>query len=696
MPQYEVNAPDGQKYRVNAPNGSSEQDAIDYVQKNFYGPKQVDMPKGFGQSLSEGIADIPRQVGLTARHGIEGVGDTLDMLASPFRAGLNAILPNWNQITGSTGKSVADLIGLPTPQTQIEKIAAEPTKMLASGAGLLKGAQLASQLPGVAGQVGGLLAANPAQQMQAAAGAGLAGGYVKETGGDGLAQGVASLAGGLAAPSLVGAVKGIPQAAKSAIEYLAPGLAKSNINPQVDIVISGLLKDSGLTMKDVSSSVLGSLRNDVSEALKTGGTLSPDALRRLADYRLVGATPTRAGLTLDPADVTRQKNTAKFGINSADPKLQQLGQIENANNRTLIGGLNSLGANTAEDAIGGANKVMGSLISLDNSASKAIDQAYASARATSGRSAAIDPYSFTQKANNLLDEALLGGKLPSDVRNLLNKSATGEMPLTVDVAEQLKTRIAALQRSSSDAAERKALGLVRQALDDAPLLEGQGQQAIDAFNKARSLNRQYMSVVDRVPALQAVRDGIEPDKFVQQFIIGNGADASVMNVAKLKHLIKDSPEAMNSVRGQILSNLKGKALNGATDEVGNFSQSAFNKAIDAIGERKLRLFFDKAEIAQIKAIGRVASYEQVQPKGSAVNNSNTAGTAMATLFEKLASNPIVGKIPMGPQIAGNLSASLNARRALNAPAAVVNPQASAPKAYPYLLPAMAGAGLLSP
>lgn len=691
MPKYEVTAPDGQKFDVNAPAGATEQDAIAYVQKQFYGAKQVDMPepeKGFGQSLGEGIADIPRQIGLTARHGIEGGLGAVGMLSDPIAALMG--LPRAEQ----TGKAIADKIGLPSPQTKIERIAAEPTKLLAGGAGLLKGAQAVSRLPGLAGEVGGLLAANPAQQMQAATGAGLAGGYTKETGGGPVSQGVAALAGGIAAPSLVGAVRGIPSAAKGVVEYLAPGISKPAAMPEVDVVITGLLKDIGLTVKDVSTSVLNQLRSDVSQAMKVSGKLEPDAARRLLDYRMVGATPTRAGLTLDPGDVTRQKNLSKLGMNSADPKLQQLGQIDNANNRTLIAGLNTLGA-TGDDAIAGALKVMGALSRVDDAAKSTINSAYSTARATGGRSAALDPSAFTQRANDLLDDALLGGKLPGDVRNLLNKAAAGEMPLTVDVAEQFKTRIGDLQRATNDMAERKALGLVRQALDDAPLLEGQGQAAIDAFTKARTLNRKYMSVVDRVPALQAVRDGIEPDKFVQEFIIGNGGKASVMDVAKLKAVIKGSPEALSAIRGQMLTHLKDKALNGASDEIGSFSQSAFNKAIDNIGERKLRLFFDKQELAQIKAIARVASYEQVQPRGSAVNNSNTAGTAMAALFDRLANSPIVGKIPMGPQFAGNVSASLNARRALNAPKAIAAPGQGS-KAYPLLLPAMAEAGLLGP
>jgi hypothetical protein len=277
--------------------------------------------------------------------------------------------------------------------------------------------------------------------------------------------------------------------------------------------------------------------------------------------------------------VSQQKNLAKLGINSKDVSAQRLGQVENANNRQLITGLNDLGANTADNALAGGQKIMNALAARNDAAKTVIGAHYDAARATTGRSAALDPSHFTQTANDLLDDALLGGKLPADVRNLLNKAATGQMPLTVDVAEQFKTRLGDLQRSTTDLAERKALGLVRQALDNTPLLDGQGQAAIDAFNKARGLNRAWMGIVEKTPALQAVRDGIEPDKFVQQFIVGNGGKANVADLQALKQSVKSSPEALAAVKEQIAAHLKKAALNSAADEVGNFSQSAYNKAL---------------------------------------------------------------------------------------------------------------------
>ena len=266
------------------------------------------------------------------------------------------------------------------------------------------------------------------------------------------------------------------------------------------------------------------------------------------------------------------------------------------------------------------------------------------------------------------------------------------MPLTVDTAEQFKTRIGDLQRASHDAAERKALGIVRGALDQTPLLDPSqmGQVAIDAFTKARTINRAWMGIVDRTPALQAIREGVEPDKFVQTFIIGQGGKANVMDVAALKSSIKSNQEAMDAVKGQIVSYLKTKALSGAADEVGNVSQSGLNKALTQIGDRKLALFFSADEINALKANARVASYEQVQPRGSAVNNSNTAGSGIASVLNWAANSPLLSKIPFGGVLQGpaqNISVGLQAGRNLNVPRSLAIDGQS-------LLPASPRTGLL--
>lgn len=677
MPKFRITAPDGSSYEVTAPDGATEQEVMSYAQRNFKlaaAPKEAPTPKPFGQQLDAAIRDVPRQVGLTARYGLEGVGNVLDVLASPFRAGLNAI--GINSQPGS-GQALANIAGLPQPRTAQERMVGEASRLVAGGAlPIAAGARLASAAPlagSTAGNVGAALAANPAQQMASAAAAGGAGQYAKETGGGSGPQFVSALTAGIAAPAALGGTQRVMQAARQAV-------TRPSVTPQtINIKIENALQGTGMKFSDLPNEVAAGLRQDVTAALQTGQNVNQDVLRRLADYRLTGLTPTAGPLSRDPAKFTQQANLAKLGANSRDPALQQLAQVQNTNNRALLQNLDDVGAAAAQDQIGGAERIMNALNARNEQAKVAIGSAYQAARDTSGRAAALDPSAFTRKANDLLDDALLGGKLPSDVRNLLNRTATGEMPLTVDVAEQFKTRIGELQRATTDMAERKALGLVRSALDDAPLLPGQqiGQESINAFNQARTLNRNWMKVVEQTPALQAVRDGMEPDKFVQQFIVGQGGKSNVMDVAKLKTAIKDNPDAMQAVKEQIAAFLKTRATGGAADEVANFSQSAYNKALQTVGDRKLNLFFTPDEVARLKAVGRVSAYEQVQPKGSAVNNSNTAAAAF-NLLERVGESSLLNKIPvLGPLAAGpvqNIVIGQQAGRALNVPGALAGGQ----------------------
>jgi hypothetical protein len=442
--------------------------------------------KPFGQQLNDAIADAPRQLGLTARYALEGLGGTFDaLIGNPLRTVAAPVLGN--RPTADTGGSLADLVRLPSPRTAGERVVGDAARMVAGGAVPIgAGAQLA-RAPGIAGAVGARLAANPGAQLASAGAAGAAGGYTRETGGNTGSQLAAALGAGIATPFAVGGAQRVAGAARQALTPRAP------VAPQIDITINNAIKDSGLKLADLPVDVARSIRTDVAQALHTGGNLSDDAVRRLADYRLTGLTPTRASLTLNPADVTRQKNLAKLGANSSDPAAQQLAEIQNTNNRALTQGLNDLGAAGAGDPISGAQRIMGALSARNDRAKSIIDTAYASARDTEGRAAMLDPAAFTRQADDLLKKQLLQGKLPPDVRQLLNGTATGEIPFTVDVAEQFKTRLAEAARdakSAGDGSTAKAVGLVREALENTPLQAGQNIGQVRAAVHCRQRERQ--------------------------------------------------------------------------------------------------------------------------------------------------------------------------------------------------------------
>lgn len=607
---------------------------------------------GFGERLNANIKDIPRQLGLTARYLAEGVGQVADIPGVPLAIGLNKLNPFGDDTFKAPSVSIGNAltsIGLPSPQTPLERVVGDASRTLAGGGGIVKGAHLASKIA----PAFSALAARPALQAASAVGSGGAGGYVRETGGDTTSQIVAAVAGGLLAP---GAVAGAQAAARGISNYAS---SFRPVPANITVQINNAIEQAGVKAGSLSPPVMAQLERDVAKAMQQGN-LSTDALRRLVDYRLVGATPGRGNLTLNPVDITQQKNLSKIGANSSNTKLQGLAMQQNENTGALIRNLNELGADTVDDAFAGGQRVIAGLNKTANARQGKINDAYANARNQTGLDAKIDPSAFTQRAGDLLKENLLEGSLPSDVRRILNDSATGKIPLTVSTSEQIKTTMGNLQRSSADGSTRKAIGLVRQALDDAPLLQGQGEEAIQAFNQARGLNRNWRTLVEKTPALQAIEDGVQPDKFVQQYVIQGGGKANVTDVARLKNAIKDSPEAIQAVRQQILSHLKSRATSGKPDEARLFSQSGFNNSFSAIGERKLQMFFTRAEIDKLKSVGRVALYEQTQPSGSAVNNSNSGALAVAKIFDFLGDSKIINSIPFGNAIVSQPAKSLSA------------------------------------
>lgn len=660
MAKYDITAPDGTEFEVEAPDSATEAQVMQYAQQQWSAQKKPPAPEpGFGEKVNAGLGGIPRQLGLTARHGIEGMADVAGIAANPLAATINATLGTSLPRTRDATSALLDKVGLPKPNTPTERVVGDASRILAGGGGMVKGAQMAGKaIPALLP-----LAARPGLQASSAVGSGLAGGYTRETGGDPTSQFVMSLLGGLAAPASVAGLNAGGNYVRNTINSI-----RDVKPPQVNIQITNAIEQAGYNPQSVSKRVMNLLESDATAALRKGD-LSPDALRRLVDYRLVGATPARGNLTLNPVDLTRQHNLSKIGANSSSPKLQGLAMRQNENTGTLLRNLNEMGGNTADDAFAAGQKVMGGLEKTAGARQGEINAAYTNARNQTGLDAQIDPAAFTQRAGDLLKANLLEGSLPPDVRRILNDAATGKMPLTVSTAEQVKTAIGNLQRSSADGSVRKALGYVRQALDEAPLLQGQGDDAIQAFNAARGLNRNWRGLVDKTPALQAIEDGVQPDKFVQQYIIQGSGKANVMDVARLKNAVKDSPEALQAIRGQILAHLKAKATSGKPDEAMQFSQSGYNNAFAGIGERKLRMFFDRAEIDKMKAVGRVAMYEQIQPSGSAVNNSNTAAMAIGRLFDG-----ILQKVPFGEAaIAGpakNIVTSVQAGGISNVPKAL--------------------------
>lgn len=520
--------------------------------------KQTKPERSFVERAGDAIRDIPRQVGLTARYGLEGVGQAAELVTEPV-AGLMRAAGIPTKSTGQLATSLADTIGLPAPQTASERVVGDATRMVA-GAGGIVGAGRGLANAG-AQTLGAFLSQQPTAQLTSAAGSGLAGGAVRESGGSEGEQILGAVLGGLAGAAVPGAVSRVTNSAKS-----APGKLADLVNPgrsvpvqQVDAQIKIKLEGSGVDWDAIPEKVRQVVRQDVQQALKVGGDLDGQALQRLVDFRTVGATPTRGTVTLDPVQITKEKNLAKMGANSQNANAQKLVSVESANNRALLDNFGRLGADRGADTHAMGERAVGSLQGWLDSRKLGVDSLYAAARDSSGRAVPLDGAAFTTRASQLLDEGLLGGSLPKGVEQHLNRIAMGEVPFDVNYAEQLKTQIAKLQRSTTDGSTRMALGLVRQALEDTPLQQGadaMGDAAIGAFNKARSANREMMQQIEKVPALKKLWDGdLAPDDFVRRYVTSPSAKAQ--DVSELVKVM--GPEGKLALRDGVLGQLKAAA-----------------------------------------------------------------------------------------------------------------------------------------
>lgn len=697
-----VRLPDGTIIQ-NVPDGTTKADLAAKLQNNgmavpsewLQSAPQAKPVHDAGESLNRGLSDIPRQLGLTARYALEGPAQAAQLVTEPI-AGLMRMGGIKTRPLGEIASGFANAIGLPSPESSQERVVGDATRLLAGSGATMGAAGAASALPGMAGKAGAFLAANPMQQASAAVGAGGMGGLSREGGGSPLQQAGASLIGGVLGGMAPGAVQGMANAGKRLMPQNTQAL---------DVQIERILAQTGQDYAQVPVAVKQALRAELSGSLRAGREVSPEAVRRLADFKTIGATPTRGMVSQNPVQITKEMNLAKMGANSSDEGLQGLAMVQNRNNNRLIGALNENGAARGDAHRAGMN-VIDSIGAKDARMNQDVSALYQQARDTSGRSAQLDGADFTRKASQALDEGLLGGALPKDVENHLNRIAMGEVPFDVNYAEQLKTRIGALQRATSDGSARMALGTVRRALDDTQLLNqaprvnpgnlpavagtvppspaALGQESIAAFNEARQAARQRFGWQESAKPIEAALNGMEPDKFVQKFVL-NGTLADAQAVAN------NAPQA--GVKDAILAHLKEKALNGAADEVGKFSQSAFNKALNQIGDRKLSVFFSPEELNQIRTIGRVASYMQTQPVGSAVNNSNSGALLLGRGID------LLNKIPAGKTLLGDplqsINLSIQQRAAQNIAPGLLQATEKLPFYRGLLAPGLATGGLLS-
>ena len=722
----DVRLPDGTIIQ-NVPDGTTRAQIAEKLRANgiqipdewLSEPSQITAPEG--TKLGRQHDSVGRQIGLYGRAATRGIAGIAELGAEPLRYITDRA---YEFGTGRKSSSVplsilvdrgANAIGLPEPQTPTERKVSKAVEIGTGTMGFAGGAKaFGAALTGASKTVAERLAADPLMQVVTGAGAGYAGQQAKEADASPLGQALSAFGGGLIAAGGLGLARGGAEAARSMIPTVRDTTAQ-----RIDVRINMALERSGIDPKSIDPAMRKFLHEQAAAALKTGGDLNDDAIARLADYRRLGLEPTRSRLTLDPYDVTVERNAEKFAA-AAGVRDAKLPQIAQENNRRLLNAVEGFGP--IGDTYNAGSAAKAPIVAFDARLKAAEDAAYTNARNMAGGDIPLVRGKVMQAIDAQLDREMKGPFVPDEIRSILNRlKRDPNAPFTVATIDNLKTIIADAQKTTGSGNVKRALSIIRDQLDSAPIepmkrafgadqavtraIAQTMQQADDAapaikkaLDEARALAFKRRTWQESSPVIKDVIEGIEPEHFIKKHLLSSvrGFD----ELSKAAPIINSDPAARNAVRGAVVHYLKGAAIGkGNTTDTANFSGRQWLSALSNIGDKRLGLFFDGSEVETLKAIGRTGSIETFQPRGSAVNNSNTAA-GVAQLLQGLSRfvRPVANKVPLGFEI---VSAPLDAttmsvmqRQALNIPRGLLMPMPQGPTSPvdPLLSPMLATTG----
>lgn len=541
------------------------------------------------------------------------------------------------EATGQTGTDVARVVG-----NVVSPVNLTVGRFVPGGGSTVRAVAGKSALAGAAGAatqpvLGENFASEKTAQVATGAVAGAAGGVVL----DKLIRG---------AGNIVARVREMP-AAQRALAGFGAGRGAMPVEAQADQIIAEAAKEQGIRLADIPKALMDDAKAQVRTALSSGRNLDANALMRKTEGRLVlgdDAQLLRGQVTRDPQQFTRDMNLSKL-----DGAGKPLADRLNLQNVRLIEKLSGMGAKSAPDAYDAGTAGINALKAYDDQLSAGVREAYNKFRSQTGSTVDVPLEPVAQRFGEVLDK--YGREnLPGAVVEKLNSYGLGGMKQTkvfdlLEADKLIKTINANFDPMKGP--QSAALSELRSALNESIELaaknsEGASGPASDLLRGALKAAKDRFSLHEQLPALaDAVKNPRAKERFVRDYITSKSA--SIDSVDLLTRTLDG--KTLDQVRRNVLAEILEKAAPGAArgSDTANFSQAAYAKALDSIGDRKLAALFGEDALAQLKQVQRVAEWAQKQPKGSAVNNSNTAAglfgmlQGLGKVGSKVANLPLV-------------------------------------------------------
>lgn len=356
------------------------------------------------------------------------------------------------------------------------------------------------------------------------------------------------------------------------------------------------------------------------------GDLNVDALNRVmdADQLPVPVRLTRGQASQDPVIISNERN--QRGIKD------QVAAHLNEQNKALQENANLMKERVAPDVnttsfVEDAERsidLMGKRIKADDDA---ITTAYNSLKDYGAGKLEVDSQTFGNSAMKALREFDEQEFLPPSILNRIKDYTEGKA-MNFNQFENFRTVLARETRMAQTANNGNAvhaLTVVRNELEKMPLLNETAEAKVLA-DKARSLAKSQFDLLDKKrdtynPLYAEVMNGIADTKdFIPKLVFRS----KNKDFAKtMETLSEGDPQAVQHLRSGALDYM----IRESTDASGNFLTGKFNKMVDNLDvNKKLDVLFGP-EAKTIRAIASTGKIIEARPKGSFVNESNTAVAA---------------------------------------------------------------------
>jgi hypothetical protein len=444
---------------------------------------------------------------------------------------------------------------------------------------------------------------------------------------------------------------GISAVLNKAIDAVRSGVTRLTSGAPADVAeqaVQKSLTDAGITSDAVIPEIYAGLKAQAEDAIRTGNPVDPAAMNRLMrSQTLPVPVPMLQGqITRNAMQFAKEQNLR--GIQGVG---EPITDVLTAQNKALVANLDAMGASSGQDLVTAAKPMIEALKASDAAQASAVTARYNAFRASTGKSLDVPLEGLAQDYAATLDR--FGDAIPNAVKKQFNSlglmSGTQQKVFSIENAENLIKTINA-NYDPSQLVPARALNDLRAAVQKS-ITEGagsnaQGAQAAQLALQARQAAAARFAYLDATPGLRAATADVNPDKFIQNYIL-QGNEREIGNM--MKALPADQVSSLqDSIMGYVRSRVTNRA--NAGNEI--FSQAQMKQFVnDPNMSARLTQVLGPQKMGLLRQLNATAEDALYAPVASAVNRSNTAAAAANIVKSEVqggALNKMLGVTKMVP------------------------------------------------